>query len=87
MFNDGNKYNIPSYEEECILQYWLQGKTRDEIAQAFGVSRGTVSNIIAKFRNKLGHHDFDAARELGKQLRRQNMTLDNCAKVLEYSIL
>ncbi|HSF50459.1 MAG TPA: helix-turn-helix domain-containing protein [Nitrososphaeraceae archaeon] len=79
MFNNNNNYDIPSYTEECIIQHWLQGKTRDEIAQAFGISKGTVSNIIAKFRNKLGHRDFDAMRELAKQLLRQNMTLDNCA--------
>ena len=79
MFNNNNNYDIPSYTKEFIIQHWLQGKTRDEIAQAFGISKGTVSNIIAKFRNKLGHRDFDAMRELAKQLLRQNMTLDNCA--------
>ena len=71
--------DIPSYIEECIIQYWLQGNTRDEIAQAFEKSKGTVSNIIGKFRNKLGYYVADAMRELGKQLRRQNMTLENCA--------
>ncbi len=60
--------NVPSYPESCIRQYWLQGKTRDEIAQAFGTSQGTVSNIIAKFRNELGNYDADALRELGKEL-------------------
>jgi len=77
--NKKNNYEIPSYEEEVFLQYWLQGKTRDEIAQAFEVSQGTVSNIIAKFKSKLGRLDFEAARELGRQLRRHNMTLENCA--------
>lgn len=71
--------DIPSYTESCIIQYWLQGKIRDEIAQAFETSQGTVSNIIAKFRNKLGLHDADALREFGRELRRQNMTADNCA--------
>jgi hypothetical protein len=32
------------------------------------------------FRNKLGHYEADALRELGKQLRRQNITAENCAK-------
>jgi chromosome segregation ATPase len=56
------------------------GHTRDEIAQEFHRSTGTASNIWAKFRNKLGHYEADALRELGKQLRRQNMTVENCAK-------
>ena len=70
---------IPSYKEECIRQYWLRGYTRDKIAQAFGVSQGTVSNIIAKFRKKLGNYVADALRELGIQLRRLGITADNCA--------
>ena len=71
--------DIPSYTEECIIQYWLRGDTRDKIAQAFEASQGTVSNIIAKFRKNLGSYVADALREFGKELRRQNMTADNCA--------
>ena len=44
--------DILSYLESCIIQYRLQGKTRDEIAQAFAISQGTVANIIAKFRKR-----------------------------------
>ena len=71
--------HIPSYMEDCIIQYWLKGETRDKIAEAFETSKGTVSNKIAKFRNELGNYDVDALRELGKELRRHNMTADNCA--------
>ena len=70
---------IPKYIESTILNAWLQGYTRDEIAYEFGKSQGTVSNIWARFRNKLGYYEADALRELGKQLRRQNITADNCA--------
>jgi hypothetical protein len=79
MINNNNNYEIPSYEENCIIQYWLRGYTRDEIAQLFDKSKGTVSNIWAKYRNKIGHYEADALRELGKELRRQNMTAENCA--------
>jgi hypothetical protein len=85
MLNNKNNYDIPSYIEECIIQYWLRGYTRDEIAQLFDKSKGTISNIWAKFRNKLGHHEADALRELGKELRRQNMTAENCAIGLRMS--
>lgn len=79
MFTHNKNYKIPSYEEEVIIQYWLQGKTRDEIAQAFEVSQGTISNIWKKFRNKLGQYEADALREFGKLLQRLNMTAENCA--------
>ena len=65
--------------EDCIFQYWLKGETRDKIDEAFETSKGTVSNIIAKFRNKLSNYVVDALRESGKELRRHNMTADNFA--------
>lgn len=77
--------HIPSYIEDCIKQYWLSRYTWDEIAQAFETSKGTVSNIIAKFRNKLGNYDADALRELGKGLLGQNMTAADCAIGLRIS--
>jgi hypothetical protein len=70
----------PSYINEVIIQYWLMGYTRDEIAQEFHISTGTASNIWAEFRNKLDHYEVDTLRELGKHLRRQNMTAESCAK-------
>ena len=45
---------IPRYFELSIIRAWLQGKTRDEIAQEFGKSQGKVSDVIAKMRNSLG---------------------------------
>ncbi|MGI0051035.1 MAG: hypothetical protein ACRD8K_04775 [Nitrososphaeraceae archaeon] len=54
-------------------------KIRDEITQEFHKSQGTVSNIIAKFRNEMSHYDFDAMRTLGKELRQLEMTPNNCA--------
>ena len=37
-------------------------KTRDEIAQEFGISHGTVSKIIAKIRNEWDNYDADFMR-------------------------
>jgi hypothetical protein len=69
---------IPRYFELSIIRAWLQGKTRDEIAQEFGKSQGKVSDVIAKMRNSLGKYDVDSMRELAKQLREQDITADNC---------
>jgi DNA-binding CsgD family transcriptional regulator len=46
---------IPRYFELSIIHSWLKGKTRDEIAQEFGKSQGTVSNIISRMRNDWGN--------------------------------
>jgi hypothetical protein len=70
---------IPRYFELSIIHSWLKGKNRDEIAQEFGKSQGTVSNIIAKIRNGWGNYDADSMRELAKELRERDITPDNCA--------
>ena len=60
---------IQNIFELSIIHSWSKGKTRDEIAQEFGKSQGTVSNIIAKIRNRWGNYDADSMRELAKELR------------------
>ena len=71
--------DLPRYFELCEIHAWLKGKTRDEIAEEFGKSQGTVSNIITKMRNSLGRYDADAMKELAQKLRELNMTPENCA--------
>jgi transcriptional regulator with XRE-family HTH domain len=70
---------IPRYLELSIIKSWLKGKTRDEIAEEYGKSQGTVSNIISRMRNSLGSYDADSIRELAKELREHDITPDNCA--------
>lgn len=71
--------SIPSYIESSIILAQLKGKIRDEITQEFPKSQGTVSKIIAKFRNEISHYDLDTMRTLGKELRQLEMTPNNCA--------
>ncbi len=58
--------SLPRYLELSIIHAWLKGKTRDEIAQEFGTSQGTVSNIVARMRNSLGKSNADSMRELAQ---------------------
>jgi transcriptional regulator with XRE-family HTH domain len=69
----------PRYLELSIIRAWLKGGTRDEIADEFGKSRGTVSNITTKMRNEWGNYDAESMRVLAKELREQAITADNCA--------
>ena len=70
---------LPKYFESAMMQAWLRGKSRDEIAQEFGISEGTVSNILAKMRKSLGNYEFDSIREHVRHLRQQDMTAAGCA--------
>lgn len=37
-----------------VIQKWLQGLTRDSIAQQFGISTGAVSNVVEQWRKNFG---------------------------------
>lgn len=54
----------------AVIQSWLKGKSRDEIAREHGLSTGTVSNIINGWRNDLGHAVVDDFRELAVALNK-----------------
>ncbi len=69
----------PKYFESAIIQAWLRGKTRDEIAKEFGISQGTVSDILAIMRKSLGNYEFDSIREHVRHLREQDMNAADCA--------
>ena len=56
-------------------------KTRDEIAQEFGISHGTVSKIIAKIRNEWDNYDAAFMRELAKELQEQDIIPDNLSLI------
>jgi len=55
---------IPDYIERNVIQGWLLGKSRDEIAIERSISTGSVSNIIKKFVDNLGQYDAETIREL-----------------------
>ena len=69
---------LPRYLELTVIPSWLKGKNRDEIALEFGKRQGTISNIISTVRNSMTRYDFDSVRVLAKELRRAELTVDNC---------
>jgi len=70
---------IPDYIERNVIQGWLLGKSRDEIAIECSISTGSVSNIIKKFVDNLGQYDAETIRELAIQIKKANLTPKACA--------
>lgn len=56
------------------MQQWLQGKPRNNIALASGISLGSVSNIINEWRHNLGIPIANELRDLAVILRQLNVT-------------
>jgi Homeodomain-like domain len=63
-----------------IIRLWLDGKSRKDIALICDVSEGTVSNVIADWKQNLGEEDAEALRELGINMKRSRTDAPQCAQ-------
>jgi len=72
--------NISETARQNVIRLWVEGNSRKDIALISGVSEGTVSNIIAEWRQKLGNADADAIRELGINMKRLGIDAAQCAE-------
>src|SRR5919107_5454389 len=73
-------FHIPENIRQTVIRLWLEGNSRKEIALISGVSEGTVSNIIAEWRQKIGDRDAEALRELGINMKRIGIDAVQCAE-------
>ena len=72
--------NISETTRQRVIRLWIEGYSRKDIALICGVSEGTVSNIIAEWKQKLGDGDAEAIRELGINMKRLGIDADQCAE-------
>ena len=72
---------IPILEhiKSAVIDAWLMGKIRDEIASEYNISTGSVSNIIEQWQNMIGVYDTNNLRELGLGLKKTKITPVQCA--------
>ncbi|MFZ0895794.1 MAG: hypothetical protein WAZ77_14960, partial [Candidatus Nitrosopolaris sp.] len=62
-----------------VIQQWLEGKTRDQIAGDNALSTGTITNITNEWRSNLGYPVAEDLRELAVTLRKLRMDPSRCA--------
>ena len=65
---------IPKAVREKVLTEWLQGVTRDKIAENNGIAYGTVTEIIKDYREN--HSDIDKQREFVLALMKEGTDLN-----------
>ncbi|MFL6400558.1 MAG: hypothetical protein ACJ72J_13395 [Nitrososphaeraceae archaeon] len=58
-----------------VIQQWLSGDLRPKIAIDNNVGEGTVGSIINYFKVGLDAAEFDSARELALEVRKQGLTM------------
>jgi len=76
---------ITSHEKLSVIDAWLNGESRNDIAIKHNIGSGTVYNIVEEWSNGLGDDDAQLAnrlRELGLKLKKNGLTVSDCARGL-----
>jgi hypothetical protein len=70
---------LPEHMKSLVIQQWLQGVPRNDIAAQNGLSSGAVTNIVNEWRRNLGDRIADELRHLATTLRNVGITASQCA--------
>ena len=71
---------ISSQVEELIIQNYILGHSRDEIATETGVAPGSVSNKINEWKRRIDAPDIEELRRFAVNMRKSGMTINQCIK-------
>jgi transcriptional regulator with XRE-family HTH domain len=75
MLFDRDGWKIPRPIRVQAIRSWLEGKSRDKIAEEIGISTGAVSSIIKDFRRD--DPQFDLLREVAVKIKNRNMDIQS----------
>ena len=70
---------LPENLKSIVIQEWLQGTPRNEIAAKNGLGAGSVTNIVNEWRHRLGFALADELRELSVAMKKVGITAAQCA--------
>lgn len=71
---------IDSFTENKARHNWLKGLSRYDNAADCGISTGAISNIIKNYIDDLIGYDIAAIRDFVVQKRKENLSLEDCAR-------
>jgi hypothetical protein len=73
---------ITSDEKIAVIDDWLMGISRNEIAIRRSMGSGTVYNIVQEWSDQLGGQRANKLRVLAVKLKNHGLTVGDCAKGL-----
>ena len=73
---------ITSHEKLAVIDDWLLGESRHDIAKKHNIGNGTVYNIVQEWSNGIGIQLADRLREIAIKLNQNGLTVSDCAKGL-----
>ena len=65
--------------ESQVIQDYLNGKTRNQIARDNNTSTGNVSNITNEWMRRIGRSDGEEIRDFVKLVRKAGLSVKQCA--------
>jgi hypothetical protein len=69
---------------KAVIESSLQGLTRAEIAAKYGISTGSVSNIIKEYEEALAIVDLTTIRKDLKLIHKSGFTINECAQASQF---
>ena len=73
---------ITLHEKLAVIDDWLGGESRSDIAVKRDMGSGTVYNIIKEWRNEVGAEKGDRLRDLALKLKKTGLAVNDCARGL-----
>jgi transposase-like protein len=71
---------ISPEQKSSVIEDWLDGETREDIARKHNIGSGTVYNYVHEWSNSIGFEKVAVLRELAIQLKKNRLTVNDCAK-------
>ncbi|MGH9952860.1 MAG: helix-turn-helix domain-containing protein, partial [Nitrososphaeraceae archaeon] len=68
----------PEIARNMVIEKWLRGKSRNQIAEECGLGRGTVSTIIDEWSRLTGKELAVQYRDFGLVLNKSGLSFTDC---------
>jgi len=72
------RIQVAEHIKSAVIDAWISGKTRYNIASEFNISTGFVSNIIEQWQKGIGVFDANNLRKLGLALKKEGISPVQC---------
>ncbi len=66
---------ISSFSNSIVIQKYCDGKTIDKIAKETNLSKGTVYNLVKRWKDNLGNSGIEEIREFSSIVSKSGMTI------------
>jgi len=74
------KTKITSFRTDIVIQKYLNGKTLDQIVKETNLSKGTVYNLVKRWKSKLGSIVVEEIREFATVVSKSGITIQQCGQ-------